>query len=719
MAKSKKNKHEKMSGDIYTVMLQYFKDHHARSFNEQQIIKKFAGRFQKFEIVHLLQRMVDKGSLRLFGDAYSFQSTATARIVAGKDFDGTIEITRNGSGYVLVGESGRDIYVAPQNLKDALDGDSVTVRKINIGRKGGRPEGVVISILKRKREQFIGVLERAGQHYLVVPDNKRIHIHFNIAPEQLKDAKDGDKVLVKLEDWPPRESHPKGSIIEVLKGKDPSDLEMQAILLDNGFFTHFPDEVIREAEDIPVKISPEEIAVRRDFRKVTTFTIDPDDAKDFDDAISIKKLDNNLWEIGVHIADVSHYVPENSLLEKEAIRRATSVYLVDRVAPMFPEYLSNILCSLRPQEEKLCFSVVFTMDENAQVTDRWFGRTVIFSDKRFTYDEAQTVLDGGEGPHKEELLLLNKLAGLLRKKRFREGSLNFDMQETRFKLDEQGKPIGVLVKERKPVHMLIEDFMLLANKHVARFCGKEKNPGGKIPVVYRVHDLPDVEKLIDFSMFAARFGYKLKLDTPMQIADSLNKMVVEIKGKPEQNILESLAIRSMAKATYTTKNIGHFGLGFDHYCHFTSPIRRYPDVMTHRILSAILDNKTSSLPPREVIESRCKHSSEKERSAQEAERASVKYKMAEYMLDKLGQTFTGVISGVKSWGMFVYVPDYNCEGLIPMDSLNDDVYVLDERNMLIKGMHKHRTYKFGDNVTVNLEFVNMEKRTIDFRLINE
>lgn len=718
MAKKQKNKHAQEPGDMYSVLLQYFKDHNKSSFTEQQIIKKFAGRFQRFEIIHCIQKLQEKGKLSRKGEKYSFQQTSAGLITAGKEFDGIIEITRNGAGYVLMGEGGKDIYIAPENVKNALDGDSVRVRRIDLGRRS-RHEGIIVEILKRKREQFIGVLEKAGPHYRVVPDNKRIHVHFDIPADNLNGAKDGDKVLVNLDDWPFRASHPVGSILEVLRGKDPADLEMQSILLDNGFFTRFPDEVIREAENIPVEIPPSEIARRRDFRDIITFTIDPDDAKDFDDAVSVKPLENGKWEIGIHIADVSHFVPEQSLLEKEAIKRATSVYLVDRVAPMFPEYLSNILCSLRPREEKLCFSAVFTLDESATVLDKWFGRTVIFSDKRFTYDEAQQILEGGDGPHKEELLLLNKLAKLLRKKRFREGSLNFDMQETKFRLDENGKPIGVIAKERKDAHLLIEDFMLLANKHVAMYCGKEKNPGGKVPFVYRVHDLPDVEKLIDFSLFAVRFGYKLNLDTPMQIAASLNKMTVEIKGKPEQNILESLAIRSMAKAIYSTKNIGHFGLGFDYYCHFTSPIRRYPDVMTHRILAAILEGSEKSLPSRDIIDARCRISSERERAAQEAERASVKYKMAEYMEERVGQAFNAVISGVKSWGLFVYVPDHHCEGLVPMDSLNDDVYLLDERNMLIKGKHYNKTYRFGDQVQVRLEFVNMEKKTIDFRIAKD
>jgi len=717
MSKNKKNKYDLHKGDIQTVVAQYFKDHNTRSFTEQQIIKKFAGSFQRFEIMHTLQNLKDKGLLHISPDS-RYKYHTGKRIVAGTESTGIIEITKSGSGFVTVEGAGRDIFIAQQNTRDALDGDTITFRKTSMGNRGGRIEGVVTGIVKRKREQFIGVLEKAGNQYRVVPDNKKIHVQFYVSPDNITSGKDGDKVLVRLTDWPHRALNPNGVITEVLKGKDPSDLEMQAILLDNGFFTSFPDEVISEAENIPLIIDPEEIARRRDFRDICTFTIDPDDAKDFDDAISVRNAGNNLWEIGVHIADVSHYVQEDTLLEKEAIKRATSVYLVDRVAPMFPEYLSNILCSLRPNEEKLCFSAVFILDDKARLVDRWFGKTVIYSDKRFSYEEAQKILEGGEGPHKEELLLINKLSKLLRAERFRNGSVNFDTVETKFKLDEDGKPIGVYVKERKDSNLLIEDFMLLANRQVAHYCGKEMNPSGKIPFVYRIHDLPDLEKLKDFNLFSTHFGYKLILDTPAQIASSMNKMMDEIKGKPEQHILENLAIRSMAKAIYTTDNIGHFGLGFDYYTHFTSPIRRYPDVMVHRFMHAILNNTTSNMPGRAVIEARCKHSSEREKAAMEAERASTKYKMAEYMYDRVGQSFDGVVSGVKSWGFFVEIPAYNCEGLVPMDSLSDDVYLYDERKMLIKGMHSHRVLQFGDQVKVRLEYVNMEKKTIDFRLIN-
>jgi ribonuclease R len=492
---------------------------------------------------------------------------------------------------------------------------------------------------------------------------------------------------------------------------------MKSILVENGFFTAFPKKVLEEAENLEFEVSEEEKKIRRDFSKIPTFTIDPADAKDFDDALSFRKLENGLYEVGVHIADVSHYVAEHSALEKEAFKRATSVYLVDRVAPMFPERLSNIICSLRPNEDKCCYAAVFQLDEKANVKDVWFGRTIIHSQKRFSYEDAQEILEGKDGVFKEELLKLNELAHILRRERFKNGSIGFEAPETKFKLDDNGKPIGVYVKERKDAHLLIEDFMLLANKAVATFVGKEKNKTGKVPFVYRVHDLPNEEKLIDFQLFAQKFGYKIQFDNPKQIARELNRLMQEIEGTPEQAVLQQLAIRCMAKAVYTTNNIGHYGLGFEFYTHFTSPIRRYPDVMVHRLLDKILHDK--KLPTQDELEYQCKHSSERERAANDAERSSVKYKMAEFMLDRIGEHFSGVISGVKNWGIYVELPQYNCEGLVRVETMRDDVYVFDERKMRMLGRRHDKIYQLGDKVDVKLTGVDIEKKTIDFELATE
>ncbi|MBP6155104.1 MAG: ribonuclease R, partial [Chitinophagales bacterium] len=491
-----------------------------------------------------------------------------------------------------------------------------------------------------------------------------------------------------------------------------NNIEMKSILIENGFFTSFPKQVLDEVDNLNLEISDEEKKGRRDFSKIPTFTIDPTDAKDFDDAISFREIEDGLYEIGVHIADVSHYVAEHSALEKEAFKRATSVYLVDRVAPMFPERLSNIICSLRPNEDKCCYAAVFKMDANAKVKDTWFGRTIIHSQKRFTYDEAQEIIEGQDGVFKNELLQLNGLAQILRTQRFKEGAIGFEAPETKFKLDDNGKPIGVYVKERKEAHLLIEDFMLLANKSVAAFIAKEKNKNGKVPFVYRVHDLPNEEKLIDFQLFAQKFGYKIQFDNPIQIARELNKLMKDIDGKPEQAVLQQLAIRCMAKAVYTTNNIGHYGLGFEHYTHFTSPIRRYPDVMVHRLLHKIMNDK--KLPTQDELEYQCKHSSERERAAADAERSSVKYKMAEFLLDRIGEHFVGVISGVKNWGIYVELPAYNCEGMVRTESLRDDVYVYDERKMRMIGRRTDKVYQLGDKVEVKLTAVDIEKKTIDF-----
>lgn len=637
------------------------------------------------------------------------------KLLIGDEMIGVIDIARSGDAYVKVEGKNKDLFIHRKNTFKAFDGDTVKIMRMH-KPNAIRQEAVVTDIVQRVRTQFIGVVSRKNDTCFVIPDNSGIKVDFYIPENRSKGAKENDKVVVEYAEWRDKDKNPIGHITEILGNAGTNDVEMKSLLVENGFYTAFPKEVLNAADELDMQISKQEIKKRRDFRTVPTFTIDPQDAKDFDDALSIQKTADGLWEIGVHIADVSHYVAEGSILDKEAYKRATSVYLVDRVAPMFPERLSNIICSLRPNEDKCCFAAVFKMNDKAEVKDVWYGRTVIHSQKRFTYEEAQEILEGNDGVFKEELLTLNKLAHTLRKIRFANGSINFEAPETKFKLDEKGKPVGVYVKERKDAHLLIEDFMLLANKYVAYFVGKEKNANGKTPMVYRVHDLPDEEKLMDFSLFVRKFGHKvIHFDNPKQLSRDLNRLMTDIQGKPEQNVLQQLAVRCMAKAVYTTNNIGHYGLGFEHYTHFTSPIRRYPDVMVHRILQDVLDGK--KMPGKDEVEMKCKHSSERERAAADAERASVKYKMAEYMLDHIGEEFEGVISGVKNWGIYVELPEYNCEGLLRIEKLNDDVYKYDERYLKFTGKHSGKTYQIGEPIRVKLSEVDLEKKTIDFDLV--
>ncbi len=631
--------------------------------------------------------------------------------LVGDELIGVIDIARSGDGFVMIDGKPKDYYVHRKNINHAFDGDTVKVKRLHKPNTS-RTECIVTDIVKRKRTHFIGVVERVNETCFVVPDNAGIKSDFYIPEPRSQKAKHKDKVVVEFVEWRDKDKNPIGHITEILGNAGSNNIEMKSILIENGFFTSFPKQVLDEVDNLNLEISDEEKKGRRDFSKIPTFTIDPTDAKDFDDAISFREIEDGLYEIGVHIADVSHYVAEHSALEKEAFKRATSVYLVDRVAPMFPERLSNIICSLRPNEDKCCYAAVFKMDANAKVKDTWFGRTIIHSQKRFTYDEAQEIIEGQDGVFKNELLQLNGLAQILRTQRFKEGAIGFEAPETKFKLDDNGKPIGVYVKERKEAHLLIEDFMLLANKSVAAFIAKEKNKNGKVPFVYRVHDLPNEEKLIDFQLFAQKFGYKIQFDNPIQIARELNKLMKDIDGKPEQAVLQQLAIRCMAKAVYTTNNIGHYGLGFEHYTHFTSPIRRYPDVMVHRLLHKIMNDK--KLPTQDELEYQCKHSSERERAAADAERSSVKYKMAEFLLDRIGEHFVGVISGVKNWGIYVELPAYNCEGMVRTESLRDDVYVYDERKMRMIGRRTDKVYQLGDKVEVKLTAVDIEKKTIDF-----
>ncbi|MET4081838.1 ribonuclease R [Pedobacter sp. UYP30] len=628
---------------------------------------------------------------------------------------GRVDMTADGSAYIVPDdEFEKDVFVAPRKLRNALHGD--TVKVYVFAKKNGRKnEGEVVEIIKRAKSDFTGVIKLSDKFAFVMADDKKMMHDIFVPLSEIGEAKNGQKVLVTLTDWPEGAKNPIGTIKHVLGDQGDNETEMNAILAQYGFPLSFPKEVEAEANAISAKITDTEIEKRKDFREALTFTIDPADAKDFDDAISYQQLPNGNHQIGVHIADVSHYVIEGTELDKEAYARATSVYLVDRVIPMLPESLSNNLCSLRPKEDKLCFSAVFELDNEANVKEEWFGRTVIHSDRRFAYEEAQEVLENKAGDCVEALLKLNELAYILRDRKFKNGAISFESTEVKFQLDDNGKPIGVFVKERKDAHKLIEDYMLLANRKVAEFIAKKGKGNKKLTFVYRVHDSPKLESLEAFATFASRFGYKINTKTDKEIAKSLNYLMADVEGKKEQNILTSLAIRSMAKAIYTTKKTSHYGLAFDYYTHFTSPIRRYPDVMAHRLLQSYLDDKKSA--DAELYEAACAHSSSMEKRAAEAERASIKYKQAEYLENNIGTAYKGIISGVTEWGMYVEIEENKCEGMIRLRDIADDFYVLDEKNYCIIGQRKHKKYQLGDEVMIRVKKVDLSKRQIDFTLI--
>ena len=628
---------------------------------------------------------------------------------------GKIDMANDGSAFLIADdEFEKDIYIAPRKLRTALHGDKVKLH-VYESSKGKRKEGEVVEIIERAKMEFTGIVKLSQHFAFFIPDDRKMLHDIFIPLEDLNGAKNGVKAVAKIVDWPTGAKNPVGRIKSILGRQGENNAEMNAILAEYGFPLSFPYEVEKEAQAISVEITPEEIAKRKDFRKITTFTIDPFDAKDFDDAISFQKLANGNYEVGVHIADVSHYLIPDTALDKEAFDRGTSVYLVDRVIPMLPENLSNGLCSLRPKEEKLCFSAVFELDMEANIVNEWFGRTVIYSDRRFAYEEVQEIIEKKEGDFVEEILILNDLAYKLRDRKFKHGAISFESTEVKFKLDELGKPIGVYVKERKDAHKLIEDFMLLANRKVAEFIAKKGKGKSKYTFVYRAHDSPKPESLKNFAEFALKFGHKISTKSDRDTARSLNKLMADVEGKKEQNVLTSLAIRSMAKAIYTTKSSSHYGLAFDFYTHFTSPIRRYPDVMAHRLLQHYLDDGNSVNA--DHYEKMCQHASQMEKKAADAERASIKYKQAEYLQNNIGQTYLGIISGVTEWGMYVEIQENKCEGMIRLRDISDDFYTLDEKNYCIIGQRKKRKYQLGDEVKIKVKRVDLGKRQIDFSLV--
>ncbi|WP_211092194.1 ribonuclease R [Chitinophaga eiseniae] len=635
-----------------------------------------------------------------------------------KTFKGIVEVTKSGMAFVIVEGLTKDIMVKQKNLQTALDRDEVLVDVLKQDRNNGtRMEGIVTDILKRNKTEFTGTLQVSKSFAFLIPEKGLFMPDIYIPANSLGTAKSGDKAVVKIVAWGEKSRKPVGEIIEILDATNTNDLAMKEILIEAGFPLNFPKEVMAELDHLQENITETEVRNRKDIRKFLTMTIDPVDAKDFDDAISLRLLKSGLYEVGVHIADVSHYVLPGTELDKEADKRATSVYLPDRVLPMLPEKISNELCSLRPHEDKLTFSAMFQMTDKGEIKQHWIGRTVIHSDHRFTYEEVQDIIETKEGLYRNEVLLLNRIAQNLRAQRFEKGAINFSSQEVRFKLDETGKPIGIVVKESKEAHQLIEEFMLLANKTIAAFVAKLRINKQPIPFPYRVHDTPDPEKLKTFALFAGKFGYKFDLSGPETIAESFNNMLARVKGRPEQPVLETLGIRTMAKAIYTVDNIGHYGLGFEDYCHFTSPIRRYPDVLVHRVLAECLAN---SVRPDKQMEQKCKHSSEMERKAMEAERAGNKYKQVEYMQQFIGHTFEGVISGVAHFGFWVETMDTKCEGLISIHNLNRrEDFQYNEGEYALVGQRTGRKFRIGEKVSIRVVASNLAKRQLDYDLEDE
>ncbi|PLX24561.1 MAG: ribonuclease R [Salinivirgaceae bacterium] len=709
MSKKKKTKKKSKTFNkrqIKNMVLQFLESHPSRSFNYKQVCKalRLTGEDKRIKVHEALIEMSEEGFVKTPRRG-SFQINQKGAYITGR-----IQLNRKGPATLVSPDVDEEIVISQGNLNHALHEDLVKV--FIYARRRKMSEGEVVEILERNKSQFVGIVKVSKHYAFLVPDSPTMPYDIFILPSKLKGAKDNDKVIATIQEWPKEAKNPVGEVVEVLGQAGSHNAEMHAILAEFELPLHFPKHVEEEAEKIPDTIPASEIKNRKDFRKTLTFTIDPADAKDFDDAISIKQLKNKNWEIGVHIADVTHYVRPESIIEKEAYKRATSIYLVDRVVPMLPERLSNGVCSLRPNEDKLTFAVIFEMDENAKVINYRIERTIINSDHRFAYEEAQEMIETGEGVLAKEMTFLNDLAQKLRKERYNEGSINFERKEVKFKLDEKGFPTGVYFKISKEANQLIEEFMLLANKTVAEHI---KKLGGKKAFVYRIHDKPDPEKLNHLSRFVKRFGYNLSTANKGNIANSLNEMIDDAREKPFRNLIEVLSVRTMAKAVYSTFNIGHYGLSFDDYTHFTSPIRRYPDMMVHRLLEKYLDGGKSVAT--EKLESQCDHCSNMEQKAVSAERASIKYKQVEFMQEHLGEEFDGIISGVTNWGIYVEITENGCEGMIPLRTLDDDYYVFDEEEMAIIGNVHKRKFQLGDELRVQVAAANLLQKQLDFELV--
>ena len=732
MSKNKKKLYKKKNNTIKHLtenLLKIFNQNSSQSFNYKQVATKM-----KIDTTHGKQQIIKKiEELKLLGKLEETER-GKYRIIQNENYyTGKVDVTSRGNGYVIVEELEHDIYIPSRNLNHAMHNDLVKVYVYN-RKRSSKQEGDIVEILERAKVEFVGVLQLNKNFGFVIPDDKKMYADVFVPHKKLGTAEDGDKVLVKITDWPDNSKNPFGKIKQVLGKPGDHNTEIHSILLEYDLPYEFPKEVENDASTLPIEITKEEISKRRDMRTTTTFTIDPKDAKDFDDALSFKKLENGNYEIGIHIADVSHYVEEDTILDEEAYARATSVYLVDRVVPMLPEILSNNVCSLRPNEEKLTFSAVFEINEKAEIIKQWFGRTVIYSDARFAYEEAQHLIENQDSDTipanlsltgkayqvapeiKEATITLDTLAKKLRKKRLQQGAITFDRVEVRFNLDKNAIPTGVYFKESKDANKLIEEFMLLANKKVAEFIGSSKGRPTNDTFIYRIHDEPNIDKLVALQGVISKFGYKIKTENKQEISQSLNQLLKDVHGKGESNMIETLAIRSMSKAVYTTENIGHYGLAFDYYSHFTSPIRRYPDVMTHRLLQHYLDGGKS--PKASIYEEKCVHSSDREQLASKAERDSIKYMQVKYMQDHQDTEFRGVISGVTEWGIYVEIIENKCEGMVRIRDIKDDYYIYDEKKYAIVGQSTKNVIQLGDEVTVKVKHTDLERKHLDFTLIS-
>ena len=715
MKKYKNKTHKLSSKKLQKVIKKILLKYPNKQFNPKQIQKRVDSENNIDSILYALESLVTQGVI-VPKDNYKFQASPHTFVETSDSisYEGYVDKTRSGAGFVLVDELEDDIYIPQKYMGSAMNGDRVKVALFDGGRRRRKKEGRIVKILERATKQFVARLRILREVAVAFPESDALPVEIAIKKEDLLDAKDGDMVIIEIVKWPNKPNRPPvGKVRSVLLAKNESDREMQSILINNGFSLTFPDEVMEQVMPITNQISQEEIAKRRDFRDTLTLTIDPHDAKDFDDALSYKKLDNGDLEIGIHIADVTHFMEADTPLDEEAYNRSTSVYLVDRVCPMLPEKLSNNLCSLRPRVDRLAFSAVFVFDKNFNIKKRWFGKTVIHSNKRFAYEDAQKVLDAGKGPFFTELNTLNKIAKHLRKRRFKEGSISFETDEVKFKLDPDGKPIDIYLKTRKDTHLLVEDFMLLANREVAEFINIKSKNKKEIPFVYRIHDLPDNDKLVDFARFAGSMGVKFDIQTPKSIVASFNKLSELAEKRPELKILVIMGVRTMAKAIYSTDNIGHYGLGFEYYTHFTSPIRRYADVLVHRLLAQNI--KQVHRADKKHLELQCRHISNQERKAVDAERQSVRYKQVEYMQQFVGHRFEGLIRGIGERGFYVELITNFCDGMVSFESLGEPFYI-ERGRMQARGKFTGRKFKMGDHLKVLVAAVNLDKRQVEFQV---